>query len=191
MFDGQLFRNVHCAGGEQEPGACQDAQPHSGHRHSPHGCLLWSAARSEGRSVGAGCDSAFPQGQRPQAQARRRNQQEQQRQQRQQLWSSVSVSVSGSSSRRSRRASSRGGHRGAGSRSNSGIEWARTIDVDTAVIASNACVGGASTAASMVASLRGSDPDLPWLGSLAGVVGYVIGTPLGLALARSLGVGPV
>ena len=60
------------------------------------------------------------------------------------------------------------------------------IDVDTAIIASNACVGGASTAASMAAGLKNSDPDLPWLGSLAGVLGYVVGTPLGLALAASL-----
>ena len=60
--------------------------------------------------------------------------------------------------------------------------------MDTALIASNACVGGASTAASMAAALRGADPDLPWLGSLAGVLGYVVGTPLGLGLARGLGV---
>ena len=60
------------------------------------------------------------------------------------------------------------------------------IDVDTAIIASNACVGGASTAASMAAGLKNSDPNLPMLGSLAGVLGYVVGTPLGLALAASL-----
>lgn len=62
----------------------------------------------------------------------------------------------------------------------------RRITVDTAIIASNACVGGASTAASMAAGLPGADPALPLLGSLAGLIGYTLGTPLGLALARLL-----
>ena len=63
------------------------------------------------------------------------------------------------------------------------------IDVDTAVIASNACVGGSSTAASMAAAFSGADASLPFLGSAAGVIGYLVGTPLALALARSIGAG--
>ena len=73
-----------------------------------------------------------------------------------------------------------------------GCSWAwnsaglRRITVDTAVIASNACVGGAATAASMAAGMPGADPALPLLGSIAGLLGYALGTPLGLALARYL-----
>jgi uncharacterized membrane protein len=63
------------------------------------------------------------------------------------------------------------------------------IDVDTAVIASNACVGGSSTAASMAAAFPGADASLPFLGSAVGVIGYLVGTPLALALARSIGAG--
>ena len=62
----------------------------------------------------------------------------------------------------------------------------RRISLDTAIVASNACVGGAATAASMAASMPGADPDLPLLGSIAGIIGYIVGTPLGLTVARIL-----
>lgn len=65
------------------------------------------------------------------------------------------------------------------------------INVDTAVIASNACVGGASTATAMAASFTSADSDLPFLGSVAGLIGYVIGTPLGLLVARMLRASPL
>ena len=59
------------------------------------------------------------------------------------------------------------------------------IDIDTAVVASNACVGGASTAASMASTLL--RPDLMLHATVVGVIGYIIGTPIGLQLRRFLG----
>ena len=56
------------------------------------------------------------------------------------------------------------------------------IDIDSAVIASNAAVGGAATAASY-ASLIGRQ-DLVVSASVVGLLGYSIGTPLGLYLAK-------
>jgi len=58
------------------------------------------------------------------------------------------------------------------------------IDLDTAVLASNACVGGASTAAAMAGCL--SRPDLVLPATTAGILGSVIGTQTGLQLHRSL-----
>ena len=51
---------------------------------------------------------------------------------------------------------------------------------------SNACVGGSSTAASMADRIGRLDLLLP--ATLVGLLGYVIGTPAGLGLARVLGV---
>ena len=58
------------------------------------------------------------------------------------------------------------------------------IDIDTAVVASNACIGGASTAASMASTLGRSDIVLH--ATIVGVIGYLIGTPIGLQLNRAL-----
>jgi uncharacterized membrane protein len=61
---------------------------------------------------------------------------------------------------------------------------ARAIDVDTLLVASNACAGGAATAASMAAQFQRTDLTIP--ATLAGVLGYVIGTPAGLSIGRFL-----
>lgn len=58
------------------------------------------------------------------------------------------------------------------------------IDIDTAVVASNACIGGASTAASMASTLGRSDIVLH--ATIVGVIGYLIGTPIGLHLNKAL-----
>ena len=56
------------------------------------------------------------------------------------------------------------------------------IDIDSAIVASNAAIGGPATAASY-ASMIGR-PDLVVSASLAGILGYLIGSPLGLYLSR-------
>ena len=56
------------------------------------------------------------------------------------------------------------------------------IDIDSAMVASNAAVGGAATAASY-ASMIGRQ-DLVFSASVVGILGYTIGTPLGLYLAK-------
>lgn len=53
-------------------------------------------------------------------------------------------------------------------------------DLAAVLVASNACVGGSATAASMALLFGRGDLVLP--GCIAGVVGYAIGTPLSLAL---------
>eukprot|EP01038_Epipyxis_sp_PR26KG_P007471 gene7471-10184_t len=58
------------------------------------------------------------------------------------------------------------------------------LDLDTLLISSNACVGGASTAASMAASFKRAD--LVLSASFIGVIGYIIGTPIGLQLFKFL-----
>eukprot|EP01041_Mallomonas_annulata_P003286 gene3286-6510_t len=58
------------------------------------------------------------------------------------------------------------------------------IDLDTAVLASNACVGGASTAAAMAASIGRTD--LALSATSAGILGSVIGTQAGLLLHKTL-----
>ncbi|KAJ1436500.1 hypothetical protein B484DRAFT_416855 [Ochromonadaceae sp. CCMP2298] len=61
------------------------------------------------------------------------------------------------------------------------------IDVDTLLIASNACVGGAATAASMAgASDPASTYELILSASVVGILGYLIGTPIALSAARLL-----
>jgi hypothetical protein len=60
------------------------------------------------------------------------------------------------------------------------------IDIDTAVVASNACVGGAATAAQMAASFGAKGGTLAVAAGAAGTVGYLVGTPLGLSLAATL-----
>jgi uncharacterized membrane protein len=50
---------------------------------------------------------------------------------------------------------------------------------------SNACVGGSATAASMAAGSL-SRPDLVLSASLAGIVGYIIGTPIALLCFKYL-----
>ena len=57
------------------------------------------------------------------------------------------------------------------------------LDAETVIIASNVCIGGASTASSMASSL---DPYLVVPSSIVGVLGYCIGTPIGLSAARAL-----
>ena len=56
------------------------------------------------------------------------------------------------------------------------------IDIDSAMVASNAAVGGAATAASY-ASMIGRQ-DLVVSASVVGILGYTMGTPLGLYLAK-------
>jgi len=58
------------------------------------------------------------------------------------------------------------------------------IDMDTAIIASNACVGGSSTAAAMASALPRGDLVIP--ASICGLLGYVIGTPCGQLVALCL-----
>lgn len=61
------------------------------------------------------------------------------------------------------------------------LSWLYEVkDMAAVLVASNACVGGSATAASM-ALLFGRD-DLVLPGCIAGVLGYAIGTPLSLAL---------
>jgi hypothetical protein len=79
------------------------------------------------------------------------------------------------------------------------------VDVDTLVVASNACVGGAATAAQMASAITaergsrysgnrssssssatGGGAGLALAASAAGILGYVIGTPLGLSVAKLL-----
>lgn len=52
------------------------------------------------------------------------------------------------------------------------------------VMYSNACIGGSSTAANMANNI--SRFDLIFPATIAGLFGYVIGTPAGLSLARLL-----
>ena len=66
--------------------------------------------------------------------------------------------------------------------SKSSGKFAFPIDIDSAMVASNAAVGGAATAASY-ASMIGRQ-DLVVSASVVGILGYSIGTPLGLYLAR-------
>eukprot|EP01036_Dinobryon_divergens_P025126 gene25126-33644_t len=55
------------------------------------------------------------------------------------------------------------------------------IDLDSMLLASNACVGGSATAASMaVGSGPICRPDLVLSASFAGIIGYMLGTPLAL-----------
>jgi uncharacterized membrane protein len=58
------------------------------------------------------------------------------------------------------------------------------VDADDVIIASNVCIGGASTASSMASGL---EPNLVVPASIVGVLGYMVGTPIGLAAARALG----
>jgi uncharacterized membrane protein len=58
------------------------------------------------------------------------------------------------------------------------------VDADDVIIASNVCIGGASTASSMASGL---EPNLVVPASIVGVLGYIVGTPIGLAAARALG----
>lgn len=57
------------------------------------------------------------------------------------------------------------------------------LDAETVIIASNVCIGGASTASSMASTL---DPYLVVPASIVGVLGYCIGTPIGLTAAKAL-----
>ena len=54
------------------------------------------------------------------------------------------------------------------------------LDAETVIIASNVCIGGASTASSMASTL---DSHLVVPASIVGVLGYIVGTPIGLAAA--------
>ena len=45
---------------------------------------------------------------------------------------------------------------------------------------SNAAIGGAATAATMAASI--ARPNLVYYATLMGILGYIIGTPIGLTL---------
>ena len=58
------------------------------------------------------------------------------------------------------------------------------VDIDTVIIASNACVGGASTAAAMAGSINRID--LILYGSTFGIIGYIIGTHIGLLLFKMI-----
>ena len=58
------------------------------------------------------------------------------------------------------------------------------IDVDDALIASNVCIGGASTASAMAFSIGKLDLMIP--ASIFGVVGYLLGTPVGLWVHNKL-----
>mmetsp|Transcript_6099 Transcript_6099/g.6248 ORF Transcript_6099/g.6248 Transcript_6099/m.6248 type:complete len:479 (-) Transcript_6099:635-2071(-) len=62
------------------------------------------------------------------------------------------------------------------------------INLDTAIIASNACVGGAGTAAQMASTMahKKGGINLVVAASSIGTLGYLIGTPIGLALAKVL-----
>ena len=76
----------------------------------------------------------------------------------------------------------------------------KSISLEQQLIASNACVGGSSTAASMASewalqnqgfeSVDLDDESSPssnvLAASVAGIVGYLIGTPLGLMLYKVL-----
>ena len=58
------------------------------------------------------------------------------------------------------------------------------VDFDYAIIASNAAVGGPATAAMMAAQL--GRPDLVLPATLCGILGYLVGTPVGVRLASTL-----
>lgn len=63
------------------------------------------------------------------------------------------------------------------------------IDTDSALLASNACVGGSATAANMAATFNRED--LLVGAAWAGLLGYIVGTPGGLLLcstAKRLGI---
>ena len=59
-----------------------------------------------------------------------------------------------------------------------------SIDIDKAVLASNAAVGGPATASAMAMQINRQDLMLP--SGFIGILGYLIGTPLGLFLAKFL-----
>ena len=61
---------------------------------------------------------------------------------------------------------------------------APVIGVDDALIASNVCIGGASTASAMAFSIGKLDLMIP--ASIFGVVGYLLGTPVGLWVHNKL-----
>ena len=61
---------------------------------------------------------------------------------------------------------------------------APVVDVDDAIIASNVCIGGASTASAMAFSMGAMHLVVP--ASILGVVGYLLGTPLGLGVYARL-----
>ena len=60
----------------------------------------------------------------------------------------------------------------------------RGLDIDTTVVASQAAVGGPSTAMAMAVSRRRPDLTLP--GAMAGLAGYAVGTYAGLLVAWAL-----
>ena len=62
-----------------------------------------------------------------------------------------------------------------------GDDAALDIDMDVVVLASNAAVGGSATAAAMATAIGRADLVLP--ASLCGVLGYIVGTPVGRLVA--------
>ena len=58
------------------------------------------------------------------------------------------------------------------------------IDMETLIVASNACVGGSGTASQMASSF--DRPDLCALGSIVGVLGYLVGTQAALRVSSLL-----
>ena len=61
---------------------------------------------------------------------------------------------------------------------------ANRMDTDTMLVASNACAGGAATAASMAESIKRPDLTIPAI--TVGLVGYVAGTRIGLVMYKFL-----
>jgi len=53
------------------------------------------------------------------------------------------------------------------------------MDVDSVIIASNVLVGGSATAATMASTIGRDDLIVP--ANLCGILGYVVGTPIGRA----------
>ena len=58
------------------------------------------------------------------------------------------------------------------------------IDTDTLLVASNACAGGSATAASMAEGIQRPDLTLP--ATIVGILGYILGTRLGLGMYHVL-----